>query len=370
MEQSAGITVADVAAHIEQLAPLGYQEGYDNAGLLVGSPTAQVSAVLVALDVTPEVVDEAIAQGANLIVAHHPLIFSGLKRLTGAGYVQRAVMSAIKHDVAIYAAHTNLDSAPQGLSRTIAKLLGLERTRVLRPQPHGLLKLVTFVPSAHLEAVRTALFAVGAGGIGAYDCCSYGGEGHGTFRAAPGANPFVGSIGELHTEAETRLEVLLPRYLQSAVLQALHRTHPYEEVAYDLIALENPNTAVGLGLVGELPAPVDSAELLQLIKRAFAAPMLRHTAPPSGTVRRVAFCGGSGADLLRDAIAQRADVYLTSDIKYHQFFDADGRLMLVDIGHYEIERCAIDLLSEHISKKFTTFAVRKTAVNTNPVHYI
>lgn len=370
MEQRADVTVADVAAHIEQLAPLGYQEGYDNAGLLVGRPTERVSAVLLALDASPEVVEEAIAQGANLIVTHHPLIFSGLKRLTGAGYVQRAVMSAIKHDVAIYAAHTNLDSAPQGLSRTIGSMLGLESTQVLRRQAHGLLKLITFVPPAHHGAVRDALFAAGAGGIGLYDCCSYGVGGHGTFRAAPGANPFVGSIGELHTEAEIRLEVLLPRHMQSAVVQALHRAHPYEEVAYDLIALENTNPAVGLGMVGDLPAPIDSVELLKQIKSAFDAPMLRHTAPPSGPVRRVAFCGGSGADLLREAIAQRADVYLTSDIKYHQFFDADGRIMLVDIGHYEIERCAIDLLSEHISKKFTTFAVRKTAVNTNPVHYI
>lgn len=365
------VTVADVAQHIEQLAPLSYQEGYDNAGLQVGSASWGVSSVLVALDVTPEVVDEAVAHGANMIVAHHPLIFSGLKHLTGANHVQRAVMSAIKHDVAIYAAHTNLDSAPFGLSHAIAGRLGLERTQVLRPQHHGQLKLVTFVPPAHLEPVRAAMFGAGAGCIGtSYDCCSYGSDGRGTFRATPGASPFVGRVGELHSEPETRLEVLLPRHLQRSVVDALLQAHPYEEVAYDLIALENPNPTVGLGMVGDLPEPMESTEFLHQLKRTFGAPSLRHTPPLRPTLRRVAFCGGSGVDMLREAIAQRADAFVTSDIKYHQFFDADGQLMLVDIGHHEIERCAIDLLIEHISKKFTTFAVRKTEVDTNPVHYI
>ena len=363
-------TVADVALHIERIAPLAYQEHYDNAGLLVGQASWPVRAVLLALDVTPEVVEEAVEQGANLIVAHHPLIFSGLKRLTGQNYVQRAVMTAIKHDVAIYAAHTNLDSAPQGVSHAIAQRLGLQRTQVLRQQRNGLLKLVTFVPHEHLENVRAVMFTAGVGHIGNYDCCSFGVEGHGTFRALADANPFVGKAGELHTEPETRLEVIVPRHRLSAAVRALVQAHPYEEVAYDIIPLENPNPEVGLGLVGELPQAMPVGAFLQMLKTRFDAAALRHTAPIGETVRRVAFCGGSGAELLSDALAQQADVFITSDIKYHQFFDADGRIMLVDIGHYEIEHCTIDLLFEHLTKKFTTFAVRKTAISTNPVNYI
>ena len=363
-------TVADVAKHIESIAPLALQEHYDNAGLLVGLSTWPVNAVLVTLDVTPEVVNEAIEQGANLIVAHHPLIFSGLKKLTGKNYVQRAVMMAIKHDVAIYAAHTNLDSAPYGVSHAIAQRLGLQHTRKLRPQRNALLKLVTFVPEAHLNTVRAALFGAGVGNIGNYDCCSFGAAGHGTFRASEKAHPFVGNIGELHTEAEIRLEAIVPRHQLSAALTALEQAHPYEEVAYDIIALENTNTTVGLGLMGKLPEPMHYTKFLQMVKQRFNAPCLRHTAPVRQTVSRIAFCGGSGADMLPDAIAQRADVYLSSDFKYHQFFDADGQIMAIDIGHYEIEHCTIELMMEHLTKKFTTFAVRKSAISTNPINYI
>lgn len=363
------MTVAEVVKFFEDFSPSAYQESYDNAGLLVGDAAAQVSAILVSLDVTPAVVDEALARGANLIVAHHPLIFSGLKRLTGADYVQHTVIQAIKNDIAIFAAHTNLDSMMHGVNRTIANKLGIANVEIMQPIQNQLLKLVTFVPLAHADKVRAALFAAGAGGIGAYDCCSFNVEGTGTFRALDRAQPFVGQVGRHHSEPEVRLEIVLPGHLQNRVVAALLHAHPYQEVAYDLFPLLNARTDVGLGMVGELPQAIDYQDFLQLVKQQFQAKCVRYTKPLGPKVRRVAFCGGSGASLLKCAVAKKADAFVTADFKYHQFFDAINNIMVVDIGHYESEQFTIELIVENLSKKFHKFAVLKSDVKTNPVNY-
>ncbi len=335
--------VKDITDSLEQLAPLTYQEDYDNVGLLVGDPSREVQSVLVTLDVTPDVVDEALQKGANLIVAHHPVIFSGLKRITGKTYTERAVIQAIKHDIAIYAAHTNLDRVKGGVNSKIADILGLRAHEFLQPPTDELVKLVTFVPSPQAHAVRQAMFDAGAGHIGGYDCCSYNVEGLGSFRAGEGTSPHVGSIGKLHFEPEVRIEVILPRSILPRVVKALTNAHPYEEVAYDIYPLLNGYQQMGMGVVGTLDTPLPELEFLTLLKKTFSAGVVRYSPPTGRPVKRVAVCGGSGASLLKQAINANADAFVTADFKYHQFFDAEGRILIADIGHYESEQFTIEI---------------------------
>jgi dinuclear metal center YbgI/SA1388 family protein len=364
------MTVKDIASIIEDFAPLGYQESYDNAGLIVGSPASKVKGILLCVDVTPEVIDEAIAKDANLIVSHHPVIFSGLKRLTGANYTERSVIKAIENKISIYCAHTNLDSVWNGVSMTIAKKLGLNNLEILDPANDQLIKLITFVPHNEAEAVRLAMFNAGGGQIGEYDQCSYNLEGTGTFRASDEANPHVGEVGKMHQEPETRVELIVPKPLLSKVINALLKSHPYEEVAYDIYPLLNKNPRAGIGMVGMLPKPIDEIDFLKKIKKTFNADCIRHTPLRDKPIEKVAFCGGSGSSLLPKAIGVNADIFITSDVKYHQFFDADGKILLADIGHYESEQFTVDIFYELLTKKIPNFAVLKTNVKTNPIKYL
>ncbi|MGY6560034.1 MAG: Nif3-like dinuclear metal center hexameric protein [Nitritalea sp.] len=365
-----GYLIRELLSELETLAPLAYQESYDNAGLIVGDAEAEVQGVLCALDVTEEVVEEAIQLGCNLIVAHHPIVFKGLKKLTGASYVERTVLKAIRADVAIYAIHTNLDAVQEGVNGGLLARLGVEKGRILAPKGQQLLKLVTFVPHAHREAVSEALFQAGAGQMGGYSGCSFYSEGTGTFTGGADTQAFVGLKGQPHREPESRLEVLLPRHRQSAVLRALLQAHPYEEVAYDLLALENRFQEVGSGMVGELAEPMEPLAFFAEMKKRLALHTFKYTALPVGKkIRRVAVCGGSGIFLLGAAKAAGADIFITSDIKYHEFFDADKQLILCDIGHYESEVHTKELLKTFISKKFPNIALYLTSVLTNPITY-
>lgn len=361
--------VSDLMHYLHQWAPPALQESYDNSGLLVGEPETLVQGVLVSLDITEAVLEEAVAQGCNVIVAHHPIIFSGLKRFTGASYVERTVMAALRSNLVLIAVHTNLDAVASGVNAEIARRLGLEHPRILRPMRGRLRKLAVFVPVHAVDAVRNALFQAGAGQIGAYDECSFATDGAGTFRAGTGSNPHVGAVGARHTEPEQKLEVVVPDYAVSAVVQAMLQAHPYEEVAYDVVALENSWADVGSGMIGALPEPLDPMDFLTIIKRQLEVPVLRYTHTGGKTIQKVAFCGGSGGFLLADAIAAGADIFITSDVKYHQFFDADGRITLVDIGHYENEQFTKALIVEKIKQKFTNFAIRLAETNTNPINY-
>lgn len=386
-------TVAQLCGWLERLAPRAYQEGYDNARLIVGHPSAPVHGVLCCLDSTEAIVAEAVERGCNLIVAHHPILFAGTKSLTGEDYVQRTLMAAIKADVAIYAIHTNLDAVRGGVNERLADALGLvpEGRRILAPKKGLLHKLVTFAPQAEAEAVRDALFEAGAGVIGAYDRCSFNLDGTGTFRGGAETTPFVGQAGQDHAEAETRIEVVLPRHASGRVLAALRETHPYEEVAYDLYPLDNPHPQVGAGMIGTLPDAMSEDAFLEHLKTALHAPVVRHTALRGKPIQRVALCGGAGIFLLGKAIAEGADAFVTGDVKYHQFFDADGRLLLADVGHFESEQYTIDLLAETLAQhpagsledeaghnapesrsqaeKMGIFAVRSAKTGTNPVLY-
>jgi len=361
--------LAQLTAYLESLAPLAYQEDYDNSGLIVGSPDAEISQALISLDCTEAVVDEAIATGCQVIVSHHPIVFKGLKRFNGKTYVERVVEKAIRHNIAIYAIHTNLDNITTGVNARICETLGLKNCRILLPKQHLLKKLVTYVPVAQAEMVRTALFEAGAGHIGNYSETSFSSEGFGTFKGNENTNPYAGEPGKRHREHEIRVETIYPANLESKIIMALVLAHPYEEVAYDLYALTNQNQQVGSGMIGELENLKSENDFLFNVKESMKAAVIRHTDLTGRPVKKVAVCGGSGGFLLKHAIAAGADVFITADYKYHEFFDAEGKIVIADIGHFESEQFTQQLLCEIIQNKFVNFAVRLTKVNTNPVKY-
>jgi dinuclear metal center YbgI/SA1388 family protein len=361
--------ISQVIEILESIAPPSLQESYDNCGLLTGHPSGDCTGILCCLDATEQVIDEAITHNCGLVIAHHPIIFRGLKKINGSNYVERTIIKAIKNDIAIYAIHTSLDNIDTGVNKKIADTLGLQHTRILSAKDETLSKLFTFVPIAHAAEVRQALFDAGGGQIGEYSECSFNTEGLGTFKAGAGANPFVGKPGEQHTEKELRIELVFPTVLKGGIITALLGAHPYEEVAFDIVPLSNRHPGIGSGMIGQLPEAVDEETILTIIKQSFGLPVIRHTTLTGRPVKTVAVCGGAGSFLISKALSAGADLYLTADIKYHEFFDADGRMLLCDIGHYESEQFTIDLLTGILAEKFPTFAVRKTSVITNPVHY-
>ncbi len=363
-------TIADVTKHLESIAPLAYQESYDNSGLLVGDPSIEVKGVLCTLDCTEEVVDEALSVGANLIIAHHPIIFSGLRRLTGADYVQRTVIKAIQNNISLYAIHTNLDNVLQnGVSSRMADRLGLTDQRILRPKKETLSKLETFVPMHAREDVLTALYKAGAGQIGNYSDCSFRTQGIGTYTPDQNANPHIGSPGTPESTKEEKIELVLPSHLESPVIKALRAAHPYEEVSYYLTKIENRNPYVGSGVIGILPEELKPKDFLKTVKEAFQTGCIRYTNLLNKPIKTVALCGGSGSDFLKDAITQKADAYISADFKYHQFFDADHKIVIADIGHYESEQFTVPLLGELIQNNFSTFALYFSKTITNPISY-
>ena len=361
--------LSQLTAYLESLAPLAYQEDYDNAGLIVGQPDQEIYQALVSLDCTEAVVDEAIANNCQVIVSHHPIVFRGLKKFNSKSYVERVVEKAIRNNIALYATHTNLDSMMTGVNARICETLGIKNFRILAPKHNLLKKLVTYVPVSHADEVRNALFSAGAGNIGNYSECSFNAEGSGTFKGNEYTDPYVGEPGKRHTENEIRIETVYPAVLESKILMALVLAHPYEEVAYDLYALTNQHQQVGSGMIGELEIPTDEETFLYHVKEKMRAHVIRHTAFTGKHIKKVAVCGGAGGFLLKHAIAAGADIFITADYKYHEFFDAEGKIVIADIGHFESEQFTQQLLYENITKKFTNFAVRLTEVNTNPVKY-
>lgn len=362
--------IKDILAEIEMLAPPSYQEPYDNCGVQTGNISIECTGALLSLDVTEAVLEEALTRHCNLVIAHHPLLFSGLKSITGKSYVERVVIKAIKNDITIYAAHTNMDNIQTGVNKKMADKIGLVNTGILVPVERRLLKLYTYVPKENAEQILNALYAAGAGNIGNYSECGFQSAGTGSFRPSEASQPYIGRAGGAreHIE-ELKLEVLLPDYIQGRVLQALKASHPYEEVAYELIRLENQNQTVGAGMVGNLKAPMPVHDFFSHIRNIFGLKALKHTAIHTDKVHRIALCGGSGSFLLKDAINCRADVFITSDFKYHQFFDAEGKIIITDIGHYESEHFTPEIFSEIINQKFPNFAVHLSEVNTNPINY-
>lgn len=359
----------DIIQELELLAPPCLQESYDNSGLITGHPSLQVTAALICLDSTEAVIDEAIRRGCNLIVAHHPILFSGIKRLNGHTYIERVIIKAIQHQIAIYALHTNLDNVAQGVNSKICQQLGLTNTHVLSSMRNQLKKLVTFVPTASTLQIKNALFEAGAGHIGNYSECSFKVAGEGSFKGNKESDAYVGKKGERHHELEDRVEFIFPAWKETALLSALINNHPYEEVAYDIYPLDNLHRQLGAGMVGELPHAMPTLDFLPLIKTKMNAQVIRHTALVKKDIKKVAVCGGSGSFLLKDAIKAGADIFISADFKYHQFFDAEDKIIIADIGHFETEQFTINLIGDYLSEKFTTFAVLFTETNTNPIYY-
>ena len=361
--------IKEITNYLESVAPLHYQESYDNAGLLVGDANREIDAALITLDCTEEVVEEAIENNCNLIIAHHPIIFSGLKKITGQNYVERTIIKAIKNDIAIYAIHTNLDNIKTGVSAKIAEILGVENCKILSPKKDLLRQLAVYCPVSDTEKVKEALFQAGAGDIGNYDECSFSAKGEGTFRANEGCDPHIGNIGERHTEKEEKIEVIFPKYKENTIISALKQAHPYEQVAYQIYILDNIYENVGSGIVGELAQKVDTNRFLEMLKTKMQTDCIRHTKLVKNQIKRVAICGGSGSFLLSNAICEKADIFITADFKYHEFFDGENDIIIADIGHFESEQFTKDLIYDLLSKKFSKFAVRLSKVNTNPINY-
>ena len=364
------IRIREVIHYLESIAPPNYQESYDNSGLIVGEYDESVRGILVTLDCTEAVLDEAVASGCNLIVAHHPIVFKGLKRLTGANYVERVVIEAIRKHIAIYAIHTNLDNVHTGVNRKICSMLSLRNLRVLQPRRDTLSKLVTFIPPDKSGEVLDALYAAGAGRIGNYIDCSFVAQGTGSFTPNNQANPSIGSAGKKEWVDETRAEVIFPSHLQDQILRALRKAHPYEEVAHYITVLSNENQEVGSGMVGDLPAAVEPMAFLQGLKESLGVQVIRATQILDKPVTRVAVCGGAGSFLLKKAVQSGAQVFISADFKYHDFFDADGKIIIADIGHYESEVHTKVLLVDVLMKKFPTFAINFSKTVTNPISYI
>jgi dinuclear metal center YbgI/SA1388 family protein len=361
--------IKEIVSALDDFAPLQYQEEYDNSGLLIGDPETETNAILCSLDINENVIDEAIEKGTNLIIAHHPLIFGGVRQITGKTSVEKVIIRAIKEDIAIVAAHTNMDNIYNGVNKKICDKINLKNCKILDAKKNLLYKLVTFVPEKQAGKVRDAIFTAGAGFIGDYDCCSFNIKGEGSFRGLEGTNPYVGKKGEIHFENEIRIETILPKNILNSVLSAMIKAHPYEEVAYDIYPLANVNHKIGAGMIGNLENPVSATEFLERLKKVFQTQIIRHSNSSKNKISKVAVCGGSGSFLIETAIRKGADAFVTGDIKYHQFFDYSGQMMIADIGHYESEQFTKEIFYDLLTEKFPKFAVHLSKINTNPINY-
>lgn len=354
---------------LENFAPLNYQESYDNSGLIVGDLQSEINGAIIALDCLESVVDEAIEKKCNLIIAHHPIVFAGLKSFTGKNYIEKVIIKAIKNDIAIYVAHTNADNIFSGVNHKIAEKLNLIDVRVLAPKNSQLKHLFVYVPHVAVEAVRNALFTAGAGQLGDYSNCSFNVEGFGTFFPSENAHPAIGEKNELHREAESKIEVVFSPEKEQKILRAMKAAHPYEEIAFGILNLENQHPYVGAGLVGDLQEAMSEIDFFRHLQVSMNTKCIRHTEFLQKSIKRVAVCGGSGSFLLPKALSEKADIFITADYKYHQFFDAEHKIIIADIGHFESEQYTGEIFYEVLSKKFPNFALHLTSVNTNPIKY-
>jgi dinuclear metal center YbgI/SA1388 family protein len=361
--------IQEIITEIENFAPLAYQEDYDNCGLITGQKDQTVTGALLTLDCTEDVIEEAIKNNCNLIIAHHPILFSGLKKINGSNYVERTIIKAIQNNIAIYAAHTNLDNVKLGVNKKLADKLGLTNLQILSPKGNLLKKLVVFVPQSHHQVVLDALFSAGAGNIGNYANCSFNLEGTGTFKGNSDTKPFLGKPNELSTEKEVRIETVFEFNKESKIISALLKAHPYEEVAYDLYSISNKHQQIGSGMIGELSEEMNENDFLAHVKKSLLSGCLKHTNKTGKHIKKVAICGGSGRFLLKNAIHCGVDAFITADFKYHEFFDAENKLLLIDAGHFETEQFTPEIFYDIIRNKFSTFAIRLSKTNTNPVNY-
>ena len=362
--------IKDVTTILERLAPLSYQESYDNSGLIIGDRNDDLKSILITLDCTEEVLDEAIKNKCNLIVAHHPILFKSIKKLNGDNYVQRVIIKAIKNNISIYAIHTNLDNVINGVNSTIANRLELINCEILQPKYDILKQLIVYCPESYSKKLKESLFSLGAGAIGDYEQCSFSSKGIGTFFPKKDSKPFIGEVGKVHEGLEDCIEMIFPKNIEGALIECINKNHPYEEVAYQIFNLDIKYKNVGSGLIGELKESIEEKDFLFYLKDKMNTSNIRHTNLRNKKIKKVAVCGGAGSFLLSTAISKNADIFISSDFKYHEFFDADNKLVIADIGHFESEQYTKGLIYDFLRKKITKFAVHLSQVNTNPINYI
>lgn len=362
--------VKEVTDILEELAPLAQAEDFDNVGLLVGDSKNEVTGILVTLDTLENVVDEAIGHSCNLIVSFHPIIFSGLKKITGSNYVERVVLKAIQNGIAIYSMHTALDNSPDGVNSKICEVLGIVNTKILIPQQGSIKKLTTYVPKVEAPKLKDSLFEAGAGNIGNYSNCSFTIDGTGSYKGGENSTPTKGKVGQLHFEEETQINITFAAHNERKILQALFQNHPYEEVAYEVFSLDNRDQHIGIGMVGKLSEPMNEGDFLAFVKQKMNVSVIKHSQLLGKKVEKIAVLGGSGAFAISAAKASGADVFLTSDLKYHQFYEAESEMVIADIGHYESEQFTKNLLVDYLTEKIPNFAIRLSDSNTNPIKYL
>jgi dinuclear metal center YbgI/SA1388 family protein len=362
--------IKEILSILEKMAPLAYAEDFDNVGLLVGNKEEEATGVLVCHDALESVIDEAIAKNCNLVVCFHPILFSGLKKITGKNYVERSILKAIKNDIAIYAVHTALDNHKNGVNKIFCDALGLKKTKVLVPKPNFIQKLVTYTVPENVEQVRNALFDAGAGKIGNYEDCSFNSQGIGTYMGNEDSNPEIGARFEFVEAQEIKIEVTFEKHLQSKILKALFSNHVYEEIAYEIYDLQNTHQNIGLGMIGELETPMTETDFLLFVKDKMQCGGIRHSSLLGKPIKKVAVLGGSGSFAIKNAIQAGVDVFLTSDLKYHNFYEAENQIVLADIGHFESERYTKNYIVDFLKEKITNFAIVLSEENTNPVKYL
>ena len=362
--------IKNILSVLEEMAPLAYAEDFDNVGLLVGDQNEECKGVLVCHDALENVIEEAISKKCNLVVCFHPILFSGLKKITGKNYVERSVLKAIKNDIAIYAVHTALDNHKEGVNKIFCDALGLINTKILIPKVNFIRKLITYTTLENANQVREALFQAGAGAIGNYDNCSFNTEGTFTFKGNENSNPVIGEKEKLHTGTEIKIEVVFEKHLESKILKALFANHLYEEVAYEIYDLQNSHQNIGLGMIGELPTALAERDFMQFVKDKMQANGIRHSEFLNKEIKKIAVLGGSGSYAIKNAIQAGADAFLTADLKYHQFYEAENKILLADIGHFESERYTKNYIVEYLMKKMPNFAFILSEENTNPVKYL
>ncbi|MBA9072535.1 dinuclear metal center YbgI/SA1388 family protein [Flavobacterium gossypii] len=362
--------IKEIISVLETMAPLAYAEDFDNVGLLVGNQDDEATGVLVCHDALENVIEEAISKKCNFVVCFHPILFSGLKKITGKNYVERAVLKAIKNDIAIYAVHTALDNHQNGVNKIFCDAIGLKNTKILVPKENFIQKLITYTIPENHQKLRNALFDAGAGNIGNYENCSFNSQGIGSYQGNENSNPEIGERGEFVENTEIKIEVTFEKHLQGKILKALFSNHVYEEVAYEIYDLQNSHQNIGLGMIGELETELPEKEFLEFVKTKMKAEGIRHSEYLGKPIKKVAMLGGSGSFAIKKAIQAGADAFLTADLKYHQFYESENQLLLADIGHYESERYTKNYIVDYLTKKIPNFAIILSEENTNPVKYL
>ena len=363
------VSINNIIDLLDEWAPPAYAEDFDNVGLLVGDSSKQCTGVLVSHDCIEVVLDEALDTNCNLIVCFHPILFTGLKKITGRDYVEKVILKAIRNEIAIYALHTRLDNHPEGVNKLLSDRLGLLESKVLIPKPSGLKKLSTYVPKSDVDDVLQALHQAGAGAIGNYSECSFILEGKGQFRGNEKSQPHIGNPSEKTQVEEVQIQVVFESYLKEKIQNALITAHPYENIAYEIFILDNTLDKVGIGRIGKLAQPHTEEQFLSFVKEKLQTQLIRHSPFTRKPIETVAVLGGSGSFAISNALSQKADAFITADLKYHHFYQGGNTLLLLDVGHFESEQFIKNLIVDYLSKKLPNFAIILSHAKTNPVNY-